>query len=128
MAKKKGLPPSGSTSGKSALTIRNRFFAASSIVEGSLYGPIRGELAIALRERPSALIPCFPKNRPRVESLVRKAPTIRKVSPSVSFRMADYPPSGVPKTCLKALPSRRDTCIALPERNIKSDDFEQRLA
>jgi hypothetical protein len=28
---------------------------------------------------------------------------------------------GVPRTCLKALPSRRDTCIGLPQRYIKSD-------
>jgi hypothetical protein len=27
----------------------------------------------------------------------------------------------------KAFPSRRDTCIALPQRYVKSDDFEQRL-
>jgi hypothetical protein len=31
-ARKNGLPPSGSTIGNSALTIRNTFFAASSIV------------------------------------------------------------------------------------------------
>jgi len=30
-ARKNGLPPSGSTMGNRALTIRNRFFAASSI-------------------------------------------------------------------------------------------------
>src|SRR5262249_29534197 len=37
IARKKGLPPSGSTMGKSALTIRNTFLAASSIANGSLY-------------------------------------------------------------------------------------------
>jgi hypothetical protein len=43
-----------------------------------------------------------------------------KVSASVSFGMADYPPRSVSRTCLKALGSRRDTCIALLKRYIKS--------
>src|SRR6266849_8815792 len=44
-----------------------------------------------------------------------------------STTLRRYPPGGVPRTCLKALPSRRDTCIALPQRYIKSEDFEQCL-
>jgi len=32
---------------------------------------------------------------------------------------------GAPRACLKALTSRRDTCIALPQGYIKSGDFEQ---
>jgi hypothetical protein len=44
-----------------------------------------------------------------------------------STTLRRYPPGGVPRTCLKALPSRRDTCIALPQKYIKSEDFEQRL-
>jgi hypothetical protein len=55
IAKKKGLPPSGSTIGNSAVTIRNRFFAASSIVDGSLYGRVRGEPAIVLRGKTSGV-------------------------------------------------------------------------
>src|SRR6266851_2882304 len=44
-----------------------------------------------------------------------------------STTLRRYPPGGVPRTCLKALPSRRDTCIGLPQRYIKSEDFEQCL-
>ena len=48
---------------------------------------------------------------------------------SAKLALADgdmYSP-GVPGTCLKALASGRDTCIALPQKYIKSYDFEQRL-
>ena len=47
---------------------------------------------------------------------------------SAKLALADggmYSP-GAPGTCLKALASRRDTCIALPQRYIRSYDFEQR--
>jgi AraC family transcriptional regulator len=50
-------------------------------------------------------------------------PTVRELI--LKFRIANYPPGGAPRTCLKALRSRRDTCIALPQRYIKSDDFGQ---
>src|ERR1700720_1321364 len=95
MAKKKGLPPSGSTIGKSALTIRNRFFAASSIVEGSLYGRVRSELATALRERPSALISVFSEEPTQGRIRCTESRLFGKVSASVgsfiSNRVAGRP-------------------------------------
>jgi hypothetical protein len=66
-----------------------------------------------------------PHHRTKITSTESRL--LGKVSASAGFGMADYPPGSVPRTCLEGLPSRGDTCIALPQRYIESEDFEQRL-
>src|SRR5882762_11589662 len=75
--------------------------------------------------------------RPFEHSPVQLAPGLPVVPNSADFfltysreklgrvSLSGQSPGVVPRTCLKALPSRRDTCIALPQSYIKLEDVEQ---
>ena len=59
--------------------------------------------------------------------VVANSRNITKANPFAASANLALVDGDKPRTCLKALLSRRDTCIALPQRYFKSDDFEQRL-